>query len=63
MVSMLPRKITCPSGKSLAYRQGWMMAVAEWWVHFKDKPGKFKRVGLTPDMRVQKFQMKNRIHR
>ena len=60
MVSMIPRKINKPSGKCHAYYRGWMSAVAEWWVYFKDKPGTFKRAGLTPDMRVKTFQMQTR---
>jgi hypothetical protein len=60
MASMLPRKITKPSGKSHAYYRGWMSAVAEWWVYFKDKPGPIKRDGLKPDQRVQTFQMQKR---
>lgn len=60
MASMIPRKITKPSGKSHSYYRGWMGAVAEWWVYFKDKPGKFKRTGLDADMRVKSFLMQTR---
>ena len=57
MVSMLPRKINRPNGKCHAYYRGWMGAMADLWVYFKDKPGKFKRVGLDADMRVKSFRM------
>jgi hypothetical protein len=57
---MIPRQIKKPSGRSHSYYRGWMGAVADWWVYFKDKPGKFKRVGLEPHHRVQAFQMQKR---
>ncbi len=57
MTSMIPRKINKPSGRSHSYYRGWMSAVAEWWVYFKDKPGPFKRTGLDADMRVKSFRM------
>ncbi len=57
MVSMLSRKINRPNGKSHAYYRGWMGTVAGLWVYFKDKPGKFRRIGLDAHMRVKNFHM------
>jgi hypothetical protein len=60
VTSMLLRKINKPSGKCHSYYRGWMSATAELWRYYKDKPGKFKRVGLDAEMRVKNFRMRTK---
>lgn len=41
---MIPRRISKPKGKCLAYYRGWMLATAEMWRDCKPRVARYRRV-------------------